>query len=304
MVFVKPTRSLLYHALLTSPVLGAGCWQGSDCTGPLEPSFSGPWEANTYSPASRTLAPVSILDSSNNVVSSYPGDSNLIGDDALLVFDFGQEVGGIVTLNYTASGDGTLGLAFTEAQNFTGSTSDSSNGGSGTDGFQYQNISSTSAADGTYTLPLANLRGGFRYLTLFNIAGSSPLSVNITGIELEIAYQPTWSNLQAYGGYFHSSDSLLNRIWYACTYTVQTNTVPANTGRVWPAPSSGWFNNAVLSNSSSVVVDGAKRDRAIWSGDLGISIPSVLIGTGDLESVQNTLTAVYSNQVRFFIYIN
>jgi hypothetical protein len=247
-----------------------------------------------YSPASRTVSPVSILDASTAFLSAYPGPAQLNGNGSLLIFDFGKEVGGIVTVTYTAVGEGSLGLAFTEAKNFTGYVSDESNGGGGPDNALYADITSI---NGSYTMPLEKLRGGFRYLSLFALTDTS-ISVDINSIELEISFQPTWSNLRAYAGYFDSSDQLLNRIWYACAYTVQTNTVPPNTGRAWPAPANGWLNNAVLGAGDSVLVDGAKRDRSVWAGDLGISIPSVLVSTGDLDTVRNALDVQYTNQVR------
>lgn len=285
----------LLHAVLVLPVMAtAGCWRNTTCTGPSEASFHGPWESNMFSPASRTVSPVRILDANNHPLSPYPGPAHLKGNGSLLVFDFGQEVGGIVTVTYTASEEGSLGLAFTEAKNFTGYVSDESNGGGGPDGALFANITS---GNGTYTMPLEKLRGGFRYLSLF-VLGDSTISAEINAIDLEISFQPTWSNLRAYAGYFHSSDQLLNRIWYACAYTVQTNSVPPDTGRVWGPPAQGWMNNAVLGKGETVMVDGAKRDRAVWAGDLGISIPSALVSTGDYDTVRNALDVQYANQVR------
>lgn len=296
MSFSKHRRAFFLSALIcgliTQPV-EAKCWQDTACTGPSEPSFPGPWESNIYSPASRTVSPVRILDSSNDFQSTYPGPARLESNGSLLVFDFGQEVGGIVTVTYTASGEGSLGLAFTESRNFTGYVSDESNGGGGPDGALYASITSNM---GSYTMPLEKLRGGFRYLSLFALTDTS-VSINISAVELEISFQPAWSNLRAYSGYFDSSDSLLNRIWYACAYTVQTNTVPPNTGREWPAPPEGWLNDAILGAGASVIVDGAKRDRSVWAGDLGISIPSVLVSIGDLDAVRNALNVQYVNQV-------
>lgn len=251
-----------------------------------------------FAPPSRTVSPVKILDANDQYLSAYPGPARLHGNGSLLVFDFGQEVGGIVTIQYAALGEGSLGLAFTEAKNFTGYVSDESNGGSGPDGALYANISSHSFANAIYTMPLNKLRGGFRYLSLFTLSQSSAIDVKIQKIELELSFQPTWQNLRAYGGYFDCNDQLLNRIWYASAYTVQLNTVPPSTGRVWPPPAEGWLNNAVLGSGVEVIVDGAKRDRAVWSGDLGISIPSVLISTGDSDAVQNALNVQYANQVR------
>ena len=57
-----------------------------------------------------------------------------------------------------------------------------------------------------------------------------------------------------YTGHFLSSDSQLNRIWYAGVYTLNLNQV---------------------TGANPVIIDGAKRDRKIWSGDLLTSAPSV-----------------------------
>lgn len=207
-----------------------------------------------------------------------------------------QEVGGIVTVTYNSSGDGILGLAFSESSNFTGIVSDESNGGSGPDGALSVNILNGSP-NGTYTMPDAELRGGFRYLTLFLLTNDT-LTINVSSISLEISYQPTWSNLRAYGGYFYSNDALLNRIWYAGAYTIQTDAVPPNTGREYPLLNEGWMNDADLGTTgASVLVDGAKRDRATWAGDLGIAVLSALVSTGDFESCKNALQVQYNAQV-------
>ena len=115
-------------------------------------------------------------------------------------------------------------------------------------------------------------------------------------MKLEIGFQPTWSNLRAYQGYFHSNDEELNKIWYSGAYTLQTNAVPINTGRQIPALKVGWANNGTLSNGTTVIVDGAKRDRAVWPGDMGIAVPSTFVSIGDLESVKNALQTMYDHQ--------
>jgi len=45
-----------------------------------------------------------------------------------------------------------------------------------------------------------------------------------------------------------------------------------------------------------VIVDGAKRDRAVWPGDLGIAVPSTFVSIGDLEAVKNALQVMYDDQ--------
>lgn len=289
--------TLLSLGLLTAPVvLGEPCWRDTTCSDISEAAFPGEWDANNFAPSSRTLAPKSILSAGDGeIISSWPGGSNLASNGSILVFDFGLEVGGIVTIKYTASGNGSgaVGLAFTEAKNWIGEWSDSSNGKFvGPDGALYSNF--TRPGDVVYTMPDDKLRGGFRYLTLFLI--SETASVNITDISLEIGFQPTWSNLRAYQGYFHSSDDLLNKIWYSGAYTLQTNAVPVTTGRWVPMVSSGWSNNGTLGPGDTIIVDGAKRDRAVWPGDMGIAVPSTFVSIGDLVSVKNALQVMYDNQ--------
>lgn len=253
-----------------------------------------------YSPSSRMVSPRSILDAAGNKITTYPGPATLTQNGSLLIFDFGQEVGGISTVNFTSRGQGSIGLAFSEAKNFTGFNSDESNGGSSPDGALAFTVSSDTP-EGSYTTPLDKLRGGFRYLSIFALTNDTSFDVSLDSVSVELAFQPTWPNLRAYGGYFHSSDELLNRIWYACVYTLQTNNIPPDTGRVWGPPSDTWFNNADLGPGDTVLVDGAKRDRAVWAGDLGISIPASLVGLGDLESSRNALNILYMNQVCWLI---
>ncbi|KAI6716034.1 hypothetical protein JHW43_001418 [Diplocarpon mali] len=278
------------YASLSAP----SCWRDTPCNARTTPSFPGPWDVNNFSPDSRIVSPVSIFNHDFSLQNTYPKECDLSSN--MLVYDFGKEVGGIVTISYKAAGSGQLGLAFSEAKNWTDQASDGSNGRylPGGDGALFFPVSNTSAS--TYTMPDASMRGGFRYLSLFT-ATDHYLKVQITSVTLELSFQPTWPNLQAYSGYFHSSDELLNRIWYAGAYTLQINAVPPQTGRVWPLLEKGWRNDAWLgTNGSSIFVDGGKRDRATWAGDLGIALPSVFVSTGDFESARNALQLQYDLQ--------
>lgn len=282
--------------LLASTALGQSCWRDTTCSALTEAAFPGEWDANNFAPDSRTVSPKSVLSAADgSLVAPWNGSAQLVTNGSRAVFDFGKEVGGIVTLKYTPSGagGGAVGLAFTEAKNWIGEWSDSSNGKFvGPDGAIYSNFTSAEAV--TYTMPDEKLRGGFRYLTLFLITESA--SVDISSIELEIGFQPTWSNLRAYQGYFHSSDDLLNKIWYSGAYTLQTNAVPVNTGRWVPFVNTSWVNNGTLGPGDTIIVDGAKRDRAVWPGDMGIAVPSSFVSIGDLDSVRNALQVMYDYQ--------
>lgn len=219
---------------------------------------------------------------------------SLSGNGSLVTYDFGKEVGGIISFKYKSNGTGELGIAFTEAKNFVGEWSDSSNGEfKGPDGALYTSFNGSLTT--TYTMPQQRLRGGFRYMTVF-LETNSTASASLSDVAVELDFMPTWPDLKAYQGYFHSSDELLNRIWYAGAYTLQSNCVPTNTGRQVPFLITGWANNATLGPGDTIIVDGAKRDRAVWPGDMGVAVPSTFVSLGDLESVKNALQVMYNYQ--------
>ncbi|HEY1985282.1 MAG TPA: trehalase family glycosidase [Terracidiphilus sp.] len=247
------------------------------------------------SPSSRTLKPVRVTKTSGNVSASAAllsgGGSILSGRGSYIVLDFGQEVGGIVTLQFGNASDGAqaLSLAFTESPLYIGLTSDTSNGGKGPDGSLSLNVT----PHGQYVMPEAKLRGGFRYLTV-GLATSG--TVELTGVSLRFTAAPTLIDLRAYKGSFTSNDDLLNRIWYAGAYTVQLDTIDPTQGRVWPPPASGWLNNGVTGTGSTILTDGAKRDRMVWPGDLGIAGLTAYVSTGDTLSVTNDLDTLFALQ--------
>ncbi|KAI1324955.1 Six-hairpin glycosidase-like protein [Xylariaceae sp. FL0255] len=274
-------------------VSAVSCWRNTTCTGPLEQAFPGPWSSNIYAPSSRTPKPAYVLSGESLVSSPYTGSVLLSSSNLRATLDFGKEVGGITSFGYTSNGTGQLFVSWTEAKNYIGLNSDMSNGGSTPDGYLTVNI--TESGSGTYQVPLEKLRGGFRYTTI-TFSPDTDATVEISDVLLEIGFQPTWSNLQAYQGYFHCSDEVLNKIWYSGAYTVQTNAVPVDTGRAIPMVSNTWANNGTLGNGSTIIVDGAKRDRAVWPGDMGIAVPTTFYSIGDLESVSNALQTMYDHQ--------
>lgn len=291
-------------AILVSIVIAApevqSCWRNSTCNGSLQPAFSGPWNSHNLAPTSRLVTPRVVLSLQSGIaVQDYnDNEATIRADSDGSVFDFGLEVGGIVSFNYSMSGDMTnasIGLAFTEAKDYIGRKSDNSNGGTGQDNALILSLNGT--RDGHYIMPDASLRGGFRYLTIF-LTAKPGTTVSIRNINLEISFQPTWPNLRAYQGYFYSSEDLLDRIWYSGAYTLQTNSVPGNTGRAnVQTDRVGWNNAAYIGPGETVLLDGAKRDRWVWIGDMGTAVPATFVSTGDMESTKNALRAIFDNQV-------
>ena len=133
---------------------------------------AGPWDAFNLSPsATRAQLPRAINRTAGEVGNPQgvlSGGATTLGSGGRITLDFGQEVGGTVTVH--ASGAGQLGLAFAESSTFIDITSDATTGGPrGRDGA----ITVDVAGSTDYTTPLSLQRGGFRYLTLFLASGTS-----------------------------------------------------------------------------------------------------------------------------------
>lgn len=231
-----------------------------------------PWNAFNRAPTSRTLVPISVFNTSGTVKNASAllsgSATRLTGNGSSITVDFGKEVGGIVTVTFSGTGaeNQSVGLAFSESSLFVGTGSDASNGGTVPDGA----IFGTMGGAGNYAMPVAKLRGGFRYLTLFlNSTGW----VDITDVSLNFTASPSMNDPSAYANYFYCDDALLNRIWYAGAYTVQLCTI-----------------------GSEVLSDGPKRDRTVWPGDLGISSATAYVSTGDVLATKNSLTTLYQIQ--------
>jgi hypothetical protein len=77
----------------------AECWRDTTCV-PRKAYFCGPWDSYNLTPSSRVVSPVRILNSDRIFHSSHPstGSTNLKANGSLVTFDFGKEVGGIVSL--------------------------------------------------------------------------------------------------------------------------------------------------------------------------------------------------------------
>ncbi|KZP23277.1 glycoside hydrolase family 78 protein, partial [Athelia psychrophila] len=272
---------------------------------------SGTWDAFNYSPANRTLGAVNIhsvngtVDGASGLVNNTAGNATLSGSGSYVVLDFGKEVGGRISLDVVNStSNSAFSLSFTESPLFISPT-ESDDSAIMTTTFTADGVLSVPAplVAGTYTQPAALLRGGFRYLT---IVSNSDDNLTISNVALNITFAPHWTTpLTDYTGYFSAQDTsgfhdvdFLNKLWYGGAYTVQTNTIDVNEGRTNPtAGVPGWANNATAGPvTGPVLVDGAKRDRNVWPGDMGISSNSLLVSTNDLLPLKNSLLVMFTTQ--------
>jgi hypothetical protein len=118
-----------------------------------------------------------------------------------------------------------------------------------------------------------SFEGGLRYET---ITLSTPGTVVLHGAGIDFAaYRATPAQYQ---GHFVSSSDALNRMWFDGAYTEQTDMTPAG----------------VQGAKQPSVLDGAKRDRKIWSGDMAVEDAGILasLGSGGAPYVKQSLEAL------------
>ncbi|MFI5894528.1 alpha-L-rhamnosidase C-terminal domain-containing protein [Actinoplanes sp. NPDC051513] len=191
------------------------------------------------------------------------------GSPATVILDFGKEVGGTPFITVSSGGTGTVRVATSEALPYL----TASNGIYNNDNGSPVTFSVNGAR--TYT---GALRGGFRFAAVqLTTAGS----VTLTGAGVNFkAYRAT---ADKYQGYFISSDDQLNRMWYAGAYTAQMDMVPTGVSSCFNVP---------------VIFDGAKRDRAIWSGDLMITNPvaQLSLGSNSAAYIKGSINSIVNLQ--------
>lgn len=262
---------------------------------------STPWESYILSPSSRTVRPVnvSVQGGDHEVSSDAEGYVLSLETGAQVSMDFGVEVGGLVTLNIETLAEGSegpqLSLAFAESPAHVGPISDDATGSIASQDWDRELNVTVEAGDAvTYTMPQERFRGGFRFVT---VVAKTP--VTVSNITCAIGFSPSQVDLRDYSGYFSApGQDLLSRIWYAAAYTAQTNIGPVDTGRHLPQIEHGWAYNSSTGVAGPVLMDGAKRDRAVWPGDHGISGQTAFLALGDvgLEAFNNSLETMFYYQ--------
>ena len=147
---------------------------------------------------------------------------------------------------------------------------------------------------GAWTSAPQFLRGGFRYLTLFLTSAGS---VTLSGVAIEFSPDPERAIPDQYPNYFYSNDDVLNKTWYAGAYTTQMNIIANNQFRQPPPPASNWNNGVAVNGAgATLIIDGAKRDRNVWPGDMGISLATAYVGLFDTNAAKDSLVSMYQNQ--------
>jgi hypothetical protein len=239
------------------------------------------WQRLVPAPASDDVRPVAITRTQGSVTNpgalTGQGTGSTVlsvpagGSPAVAVLDFGKEVGGTpyIVVSAASTATATVRVSTSEALPFL---TDSSGGYVNDSGAQ---ISFSVTGPRTYT---GGLRGGFRFAAI-ELRTAGTVTLTRAGVNFK-AYRATPDRYQ---GYFVSSDDQLNRIWYAGAYTAQLDMVPTGVASCFSVP---------------VIFDGAKRDRAIWSGDLMVTDPVALlsIGTNSGPYVRGAINSIMNLQ--------
>ncbi|KAM0548091.1 hypothetical protein ACHAPJ_010149 [Fusarium lateritium] len=262
---------------------------------------SNPWEKYVFSPSTRNPAPVkihSVVDDASVRSGEKGGYILKMRAGSRVSMDFGIEVGGHVSFNVDTKSSKPLSLAFSESPAFVRNISDDTGSTPSMDWDQAMEVSLNGKLKNGifYQTPPERFRGGFRFLT-FNALED----VVVYNISCQIGFAPNMNDLRAGRGYFYTADQgsqLLNKVWYAGAYTTQTNIIPTDTGRWLPQVRPGWAYNNTLGVASPALVDGAKRDRAIWPGDLGICGPIAMkaFGVYGRQAVANSIETLFYYQ--------
>ncbi|KAH7107537.1 alpha-L-rhamnosidase [Auriculariales sp. MPI-PUGE-AT-0066] len=285
-------------------------------------SDSEPWHSFILAPRNRNPIPDAVSRHSGHV--AFNGLDVMLSRASQVTFDFGREVAGHIRFTIESPMRTPIHLAYTESPIFIGNRSDDTGASPLSDWDQTLEVSLPDSALNSshlWTTSPEHFRGGFRYLT---ITASQNLEeegiVKISNLACILGFHPGVENPRlAYRGYFYTpDDEVLVRAWYAGAYTVQTNIAPPNTGRFLPQVRPGWAYNASLGVDGPILLDGAKRDRAVWPGvrslkarrghladmftefaisqDLGVSAPSSFLAFGPkfgYDCVLNALETLF-----------
>src|ERR1043165_2177633 len=246
-------------------------------TWPVNPN----WQSLVLGPSSDDVRPARIVrtvgtvSSAGVLVGQGTGTASLTvpqgGSPAAIVLDFGKEVGGtpFIVVSSSTAASATVRISTSEALSFltTGSGAFTNDNGS--------QINFTVVPAQRYT---GGLRGGFRFAAIeLRTAGTVRLSA--AGVNFK-AFR---AGPDRYQGWFISSDDQLNRMWYSGAYTAPMDMVPVGVASASAGP---------------VIFDGAKRDRAIWSGDLLVTNPVALlsIGSNSVPSIKGSIDSIMNLQ--------
>jgi alpha-L-rhamnosidase len=171
-----------------------------------------------------------------------------------LVLDLGVNTGGYVEVGVSRSNGTSIRLGYSELRGLLTPAGDNCSCGqlglSLSPDDDPEGRTDVIGSAGAFRSP--GIRGAERYIAL-QLDGAGTVSIDYVRVHVTHLQAPP----SAYAGHFLSSDRVLNRVWYASTYTFAMDSFRDRRA-------------AYRNTSKTVVTDGAKRDRLIWIGDLAI----------------------------------
>jgi len=164
---------------------------------------------------SRTLYPAGVHSTNGSILNAEsllrtPNGSAVFNGPSAVTFDFGKNVGGVVSVEVgsSSSPNASIGLTYTESSLWINTQACDATGGPQLDEPLWLPVGE---GPGTYTVARYHDRGAFRYLT---VVSNTNASIEVKSVSTYFTAAPL-QNLTRYEGYFHSNDEQLNRIWYA-----------------------------------------------------------------------------------------
>ncbi|KRF21823.1 alpha-L-rhamnosidase C-terminal domain-containing protein [Phycicoccus sp. Soil803] len=227
----------------------------------VTPDGHGDWRTFIEAPATRDLSPTGVVSTSGNVRNATAlttaDDTDSItlsyaegGPAPVIVLDYGKNVGGTTSFDVVSkSGLPTLRSSYSETLKNLSETGDYTNQFSPTT-LRYDTFPVTRVG----TIQGSGIQGAERYQMITLL---TPGSVTLSRVRIHFTGE--LGTADTLRGHFLSSDDTLNRAWYASVYTVNLN-------QMMPGGSNGPLH---------LLLDGAKRDRSVWSGDILASGPTV-----------------------------
>lgn len=239
-------------------------------------------------PASRAIEPqtLSVTDLGGRVLDTVPY-SERAGLELKLtptsrtgvLADFGREVGGYPSVRFGAGRLGRVGAQAVEARAHILNPM-VAEAAHLADPFVYYGHFKASA-EASWDMPHF---GGFRYLWLY------PQRVGrITLRDVTLKYTPHVADRDACGS-FLCDDEMLNEIWYAGMHTAQLCTIDPGLG--------GTDGRRSLGDGAWLLVDGARRDRLVWSADLAPAAVALYASFYETDAVRDSLLSLAGYQER------
>ncbi|ESZ97498.1 glycoside hydrolase family 78 protein [Sclerotinia borealis F-4128] len=280
-------------------------------------SSSPNWQKYVRATSSNIVVPQSVVTTSGKVtnpnallqqggqVTTLTRDSGSINIPSITL-DFGQNTVGYLSINFAgALGTPGIRLAFSETLQYLSDTSDFSRSNQGdtiTPGSDQiavgsQNFTWTDVHGCQHgTQVCADGLHGFRYVRIYldALAADSPYTAPYGTVAIDYL-SLTFSGLRGtpdtFTGWFESSDESFNQWWYDGVYT---NDVATDVFRLNSSDPRNAFSPTL--DGKLVLLDGAKRDRDPYVGDIAVAGKTSFLSHNTPEASRNVLADLADHQ--------